>query len=83
MRLMRHRRGNPDPEYVEAYTTAPPLDSTEGLPYFRSSEESSVRRDFGKILRCAQNDESDPLAMKFLPRTSSEADLRMRVIAVQ
>ena len=28
MRLLRHRRGNPDPEYVEAYPTAPPLDST-------------------------------------------------------
>ena len=28
MRLVRHRRGNPDPEYVEAYPTAPPLDST-------------------------------------------------------
>jgi hypothetical protein len=28
MRLLRHKRGNPDPEYVEAYTTAPPLDST-------------------------------------------------------
>ena len=28
MRLLRHNRGNPDPEYVEAYPTAPPLDST-------------------------------------------------------
>ena len=28
MRLVRHRRGNPETEYVEAYTTAPPLDST-------------------------------------------------------
>lgn len=28
MRLLRHRRGNPDTEYVEAYPTAPPLDST-------------------------------------------------------
>jgi len=28
MRLLRHSRGNPDPEYVEAYPTAPPLDST-------------------------------------------------------
>ena len=28
MRLLRHRRGNPDPEYGEAYPTAPPLDST-------------------------------------------------------
>jgi hypothetical protein len=28
MRLLRHIRGNPDPEYVEAYPTAPPLDST-------------------------------------------------------
>jgi hypothetical protein len=28
MRLVRHRRGNPDTEYVEAYPTAPPLDST-------------------------------------------------------
>jgi len=27
MRLLRHRRRNPDPEYVEAYPTAPPLDS--------------------------------------------------------
>jgi hypothetical protein len=27
MRLLRHKRGNPDPEYVEAYPTAPPLDS--------------------------------------------------------
>jgi len=28
MRLLRHRRGNPETEYVEAYPTAPPLDST-------------------------------------------------------
>ncbi len=34
MRLLRHRRGNPDPEYVEASPTAPPLDST-------ASEESA------------------------------------------
>ena len=32
MRLLRHRRGNPETEYVEAYPTAPPLDST----FFRS-----------------------------------------------
>ena len=36
---------------------------SEGLPYYRSSEESSVRRNFGKVLRCAQNDESDALPM--------------------
>jgi hypothetical protein len=30
MRLLRHRRGNPETEYVEAYPTAPPLDSTYG-----------------------------------------------------
>ncbi len=29
MRLLRHRRGNPETEYVEAYPTAPPLDSTQ------------------------------------------------------
>ena len=28
MRILRHKRGNPDPEYAEAYPTAPPLDST-------------------------------------------------------
>ena len=28
MRLLRHRQGNPETEYVEAYHTAPPLDST-------------------------------------------------------
>jgi hypothetical protein len=28
MRLLRHRRGNPETEYVEAYPTEPPLDST-------------------------------------------------------
>ena len=28
LRLLRHRRGNPETEYVEAYPTAPPLDST-------------------------------------------------------
>ena len=28
MRLLRHSRGNPETEYVEAYPTAPPLDST-------------------------------------------------------
>ena len=28
MRLLRHRRGNPETEYAEAYPTAPPLDST-------------------------------------------------------
>ena len=27
-RLVRHKRGNPETEYVEAYPTAPPLDST-------------------------------------------------------
>ena len=32
MRLLRHRRGNPETEYVEAYTTAPPLDSTTAPP---------------------------------------------------
>jgi hypothetical protein len=32
MRLLRHNRGNPDPEYVEAYPTAPPLDSTVSRP---------------------------------------------------
>jgi hypothetical protein len=32
MRLLRHRRGNPETEYVEAYTTAPHLDSTERVP---------------------------------------------------
>ena len=31
MRLLRHRRGNPETEYVEAYPTAPPLDSTLAL----------------------------------------------------
>ena len=39
MRLLRHRRGNPDPEYVEAYPTAPPLDSTL-LPLFCPLEHS-------------------------------------------
>jgi hypothetical protein len=34
MRLLRHRRGNPETEYVEAYPTAPPLDSTPLLPGF-------------------------------------------------
>ena len=33
MRLLRHRRGNPETEYVEAYTTAPPLDSTTAVPH--------------------------------------------------
>jgi len=33
MRLLRHRRGNPETDYVEAYPTAPPLDSTQ-LPSF-------------------------------------------------
>jgi hypothetical protein len=28
MRLVRHSRGNPETEYVEAYPTAPLLDST-------------------------------------------------------
>jgi hypothetical protein len=28
MRLLRHSRGNPETDYVEAYPTAPPLDST-------------------------------------------------------
>jgi hypothetical protein len=32
MRLLRHKRGNPDPDYVEAYPTAPPLDSTLCAP---------------------------------------------------
>ena len=33
MRLLRHSRGNPETEYVEAYPTAPPLDSTAGQQY--------------------------------------------------
>ena len=33
MRLLRHRRGNPETEYVEAYPTAPPLDSTRLLTF--------------------------------------------------
>jgi len=28
MRLLRHSRGTPETDYVEAYPTAPPLDST-------------------------------------------------------
>ncbi len=35
MRLLRHSRGNPETEYVEAYPTAPPLDSTSFLALFR------------------------------------------------
>jgi hypothetical protein len=31
MRLLRHSRGNPETDYVEAYPTAPPLDSTSRL----------------------------------------------------
>jgi CRISPR-associated protein Cas6 len=38
MRLLRHRRGNPDPEYVEAYPTAPPLDSTRASVPFSCSK---------------------------------------------
>jgi hypothetical protein len=38
MRLLRHRRGNPDPEYVEAYPTAPPLDSTTVFKYRFASQ---------------------------------------------
>jgi hypothetical protein len=33
MRLLRHKRGNPETEYVEAYPTAPPLDSTLFVPW--------------------------------------------------
>jgi hypothetical protein len=32
MRLLRHKRGNPETEYAEAYPTAPPLDSTARSP---------------------------------------------------
>ena len=39
MRLLRHRRGNPDPEYAEAYPTAPPLDSTH-----KRIKEGQLRR---------------------------------------
>jgi hypothetical protein len=38
MRLLRHRRGNPDPEYAEAYPTAPPLDSTRFFSYLQPEE---------------------------------------------
>ncbi len=46
MRLLRHKRGNPDPEYVEAYPTAPPLDSTlpaakGGQSHFRGGQALS------------------------------------------
>ena len=37
MRILSHNRGNPDPDYVEAYPTAPPLDSTLFLPRPRTS----------------------------------------------
>ena len=43
MRLLRHRRGNPDTEYVEAYPTAPPLDSTLLSPF-------CPRSSFGRFL---------------------------------
>jgi hypothetical protein len=32
MRLLTHRRENPDPEYAEAYTIAPPLDPARRFP---------------------------------------------------
>jgi hypothetical protein len=34
MRLLRHSRGKPETEYVEAYPTAPPLDSTLPRPLY-------------------------------------------------
>ena len=36
MRLLRHGRGNPETEYVEAYPTAPPLDSTTLMGHYWS-----------------------------------------------
>ena len=57
MRLLRHKRGNPDPDYVEAYPTAPPLDSTT-RPQDRVilSAAKNLRWFSGEILRCAQDD---------------------------
>ncbi len=61
MRLLRHSRGNPETEYVEAYPTAPPLDSTsipqgrcghgrtalaDPLPYLSSRVQSTL---YGQI----------------------------------
>ncbi len=55
MRLLRHKRGNPDPEYVEAYPTAPPLDSTlpaakGGQSHFRGGQALSE----GNVPRAAK-----------------------------
>jgi hypothetical protein len=40
MRLLRHSRGNPETDYVEAYPTAPPLDSTSFPPPIAAFRES-------------------------------------------
>jgi hypothetical protein len=45
MRLLRHSRGNPETEYVEAYPTAPPLDSTLFSPAFSPGQVASKPRD--------------------------------------
>ena len=51
MRLLRHRRGNPETEYAEAYPTAPPLDSTVFRVVFRvfrpDGGPRKCRRDCG------------------------------------
>ena len=44
MRLLRHKRGNPETDYVEAYPTAPPLDSTLFRPLFRSMNRDGYPR---------------------------------------
>ncbi len=51
MRLLRHRRGNPETDYVEAYPTAPPLDSTRTLQFscHKAATGGRAHRDIGYI----------------------------------
>ena len=56
MRLLRHSRGNPETEYVEAYPTAPPLDSTPTLccaSVKENDRESAEKQRLIQIMRDA------------------------------
>ncbi len=63
-RLLRHSRGNPETDYVEAYPTAPPLDSTlysplntpvlRGLHPLRVGCQGPLDHDTCRIPKCSR-----------------------------
>ena len=52
MRLLRHSRGNPETNYVEAYLTAPPLDSTRKPAEGEAGSPPGTIRPSGSCCSC-------------------------------